>query len=90
MTSSYLSSLLDRDLLAADFLVGIFWSAMTSFRHDTILRPFPPSFVDERGLPSGSHKNMKELVRQCVYAQYLYAHTRHAQRRACHVYTCTH
>lgn len=61
---SSLSSVIDRDLLAADFLVSIFWSAMTSFRHDTILRPFPPGFVDDQNLSTGSHKNLEKLVRR--------------------------
>ena len=50
-------SLLERDLLAADFLAAMFWSAMSGFRHDTILRPFPPAFVEEQ-----EHKNIEELV----------------------------
>ena len=63
--SSALSAVIDRDLLAADFLVSMFWSAMMSFRHDTVLRPFPPAFVDEhmQGSNTGSHKNILELVR---------------------------
>ena len=65
---------LERDVLAADFLVSIFWSAMTSFRHDTILRPFPPSFI--RGTTDGRDgehaqkgdldKDMDGLVCVCV------------------------
>ena len=50
-------SLLEHDLLAADFLAAMFWSAMSGFRHDTILRPFPPAFVGEQ-----EHKNIEELV----------------------------
>ena len=61
-SSESLSPLIDRDPLAADFLVSIFWSAMTSFRHDTVLRPFPPAFVDE-GHHAGPHKNVEKLVR---------------------------
>lgn len=40
------TELIHRDILAAEFLVGLFWSATNSFRHDTILRPFPPMFVE--------------------------------------------
>ena len=50
-------SLLEHDLLAADFLAAVFWSAMSGFRHDTILRPFPPAFVGEE-----EHKDIEELV----------------------------
>ena len=62
--SSVLSPIIDRDPLAADFLVSIFWSAMMSFRHDTVLRPFPPAFIDEQDpINTGSHKNILKLVR---------------------------
>ena len=54
-------SQLERDLLAADFLAAMFWSAMSGFRHDTILRPFPPTFLGEQ-----EHKNIEELVCLCV------------------------
>ena len=37
---------LQRNLLGAEFLVGIFWAAANSFRHDSIVRPFPPMFVE--------------------------------------------
>ena len=36
---------LSRDLTSCDFLLSVFWAAMTSYRHDTVLRPFPPDFV---------------------------------------------
>ena len=36
---------LSRDLTSCDFLLSVFWAAMTSYRHDTVLRPFPPHFV---------------------------------------------
>lgn len=61
MASLSLSSVIARDMLAADLLVSMFWSAMTSFRHDSILRPFPPSFVDEES-HAGYHKNIEKLV----------------------------
>jgi poly[ADP-ribose] polymerase 16 len=61
---SVLSPLIDRDLLAADFLVSIFWSAMMSYRYDTVLRPFPPSFVDPTN--TSSNKNVRELVRPLI------------------------
>ena len=34
------------EFYGADFLVSLFWAAMTSFRHDSILRPFPTDYVD--------------------------------------------
>lgn len=49
---------LQRDLLATDFLTSLFWAAMSSFRHDTILRPFPPMFLSEEG-----HKDISGVVR---------------------------
>ena len=39
-------SQLNSDPLAAEFLLSVFWSAMSSFRHDTVLRPFPPGFTE--------------------------------------------
>ena len=51
-----LSGVIDGDIMAADFLVSVFWSAMTSFRHDSLLRPFPPVFVDDR------NKDIEKLV----------------------------
>lgn len=36
---------LTNDLTASDLLVSLFWSALTSYRHDTVLRPFPQSFI---------------------------------------------
>ena len=40
------SEQIHHDILAAEFLVGLFWSATNSFRHDSILRPFPPMYVE--------------------------------------------
>lgn len=37
---------LQRNTPGAEFLVGLFWSAANSFRHDSIVRPFPPMFVE--------------------------------------------
>ena len=37
---------LQENPLGAEFLVGIFWSAANSFRHDSIVRPLPPMFVE--------------------------------------------
>lgn len=43
------SEQIHQDILAAEFLVGLFWSATNSFRHDSILRPFPPMYVEGGG-----------------------------------------
>ena len=51
-------SALSSDLPASDCLVTLFLSALTSYRHDTILKPFPPDFV----LKDGS-KDIDGLVR---------------------------
>lgn len=48
---------LSRDLTSCDFLLGVFWAALSSYRHDTVLRPFPPNFV----LAEGS-KDVEALV----------------------------
>ena len=70
-----LSGVIDRDIMAADFLVSIFWSAMTSFRHDSILRPFPPGFNDEvgdRNIAPHAHKDIEKLVSvRTILASYL-------------------
>lgn len=62
---------LQRNLLAAEFLVGIFWSAANSFRHDSIVRPFPPMFVEGGAGSSGGEvvegqgwKDIEGVVRE--------------------------
>ena len=66
-----ISEQLERDFLSAEFLAGLFWSAMNSFRHDSILRPFPPFFLEDRaegastdgGRPEGEElKDIEGLV----------------------------
>ena len=42
------NEVLQRDILAAEFLMALFWSAMNSFRHDSILRPFPAMFLEDQ------------------------------------------
>ncbi|ESN98639.1 hypothetical protein HELRODRAFT_67096 [Helobdella robusta] len=34
-----------KDLLAFDFLFSLFVAALSSYRHDTVLRPFPPPYI---------------------------------------------
>ena len=65
-----LSDVIDRDIMAADFIVSMFWSAMTSFRHDSILRPFPEDFIDEvgaYGIKTAPHKDIETLVSTKFY-----------------------
>lgn len=38
-----------RDPLATEFMVNLAWVACQSYRHDTVLRPFPSSYVCTRG-----------------------------------------
>ena len=38
-----------RDPRATEFMVNLVWVACRSYRHDTVLRPFPNSYVDSRG-----------------------------------------
>lgn len=37
------------DLLAADLKWSLFLAALKSYRHDSILRPFPSGFTSETG-----------------------------------------
>lgn len=62
-----ISEQLQENMLGAEFLVGLFWSAMNSFRHDSILRPFPSMFVEGRdggreGMEGEGHKDIEGLV----------------------------
>ena len=40
-----LLSALSTDMPASDCLVSLFWSALTNYRHDTVLRPFPSQYI---------------------------------------------
>lgn len=53
---------IERDKHASEFIVGIFCAALTSYRHDTVLRPFPSPFILEDG-----SKDFDGLVRLCIY-----------------------
>ena len=57
---------LQRDILGGDFLVSLFWSAMNSFRHDSILRPFPPMFVESLSEEEEGHKDIESVVSVCT------------------------
>ena len=34
------------DIVSADFQFSLLVAALSSYRHDTVLRPFPPSFIN--------------------------------------------
>jgi hypothetical protein len=42
---SQLASALREDSLACDLMISIFQSAVNSYKHDSVLRPFPPSYA---------------------------------------------
>ena len=67
----WLQARLSDDLLSADLQWSLFVTACECYRHDSLLRPFPPMFVqsfddgDSPDVPSdtqGLHKNIKSLV----------------------------
>lgn len=48
---------IEADHLAADLRLSLFVSALKSYRHDSVLRPFPPSHLKEDGT-----KDARELA----------------------------
>ena len=46
-----------KDPSAADLQISLFISALYNYRHDSLLRPFPPRYLHENG-----EKNIEELV----------------------------
>lgn len=48
---------LESDLSSAEMQWSLFMSALESYRHDSILRPFPSAYVED-----GGNKNFKRLV----------------------------
>ena len=48
-----------QDSLACDCLLSLFWAAMNSYRHDNLLRPYPPMFA------TAESKQISDLV--CTY-----------------------
>ena len=52
-----------RDPRATEFMVNLAWVACHSYRHDTVLRPFPNSYVDDQG-----KKDQVALVSECMSA----------------------
>ena len=47
MSINEIISLLDNDPSSSDFLISILWAAATNYKHDTLLRPFPPQYIRE-------------------------------------------
>ncbi|XP_065911998.1 protein mono-ADP-ribosyltransferase PARP16-like [Dysidea avara] len=56
MDNSEVVSLLDKDPLSTDLLVSFLWAAATNYKHDTLVRPFPPQYL------KGEHKDIELLV----------------------------
>jgi len=48
---------LESDFSSADMQWSLFMSALESYRHDSILRPFPSAYVED-----GGNKNFQRLV----------------------------
>ena len=48
---------LESDLSSAEMQWSLFMSALESYRHDSILRPFPSAYVED-----GGNKNFQRLV----------------------------
>ena len=46
-----------KDPLAIDLQISLFQSALLNYRHDSLLRTFPPGYVNENG-----EKNIEDLV----------------------------
>lgn len=69
-----ISKHLHEDILGADFLVCLFWAAMNSFRHDSILRPFPSAYVEGAASEGGREvEGVKDIeglvsVTRCIIA----------------------
>ncbi|XP_070541809.1 protein mono-ADP-ribosyltransferase PARP16-like [Ptychodera flava] len=53
---------LDEDPLAADIQLSLFISAAQNYRHDTVLRPFPPAFINSEG--EKDFRNLQYLCRK--------------------------
>ena len=56
---------LARDQASADMRWSLFMAALESYRHDSILRPFPSAYLED-----GGNKNFQALVR-AIYKKQL-------------------
>ena len=55
---AYIKKKLTQDLQAADFQWSLFTAALHSYRHDSVLRPFPPMFTTG----NNDNKDFESLV----------------------------
>ena len=55
---AYVKKKLTQDLQAADFQWSLFVAALHSYRHDSVLRPFPPMFTTD----DNDNKDFDRLV----------------------------
>lgn len=55
---SEVHSLLQSEMLACDVLVSLLCAAASSLRHDSLVKPFPPSIPDT----TGGHRDITQLV----------------------------
>lgn len=49
--------IIENDCLGGDLQLSLFFSGLESYRHDSIVRPFPPSYLKE-----GGEKDFTELA----------------------------
>jgi len=56
---------MQKDLLAADFRWSVFISAISSYRHDTVVRPFPPKYTTRIDI-NNVIKHHERLVKICA------------------------
>lgn len=61
-----IKEILELDLLAADVKLSIFISAAKSFKQDSLLSPFPKSYIDN------NVKNFKALVNRFFLSEALF------------------
>ena len=59
---SYVLHKLADDLPAADLQLSLFVAAVSSYRHDTTVRPFPPMFMREVNSISTDKRDIANLV----------------------------
>lgn len=57
----FVKECIQNNLYSSDFLVCLFVSALNSFRHDTVLRPFPPEYLINHG-NNFKEKDFERLV----------------------------
>jgi poly[ADP-ribose] polymerase 16 len=61
---SYILSRIKTDPLAADIQISLFYAALQSYRHDTVLRPFPNKYLLDHGQlrDHNQHKDYNKLA----------------------------